>query len=370
MSYTLEIWQPGPGESPPADLAGALAMVQRLRGERPGPNPLFRQLVETLTRRFPDITSDEAAELPESELAWSDGPLCGDDDRAVFVLGLLTQRLDDVRPFVVDEANALGLAVFDGQAAQAFFPGGIRLFAWPTESADECVDEEDDEDDVPSCRELGAAAFERLGRAVEPLGFKPRKSSLTYKRTLRDGWQSLKVLVFDQGDACELSVLGDIRIDAASDLCNRLVRPHLLPKDAAAFSTAMLRQREWLLTKAPFIEPEKHLYRVTRRAEQDEILSHFEDQVASTLVPILEQAVTIEGVDRVMNTSPLSASPAFQQYNDTFENILVAYLARNPRLPQLCEEVITRTTDRQRKQKAQICADYVFTHPLPQESAR
>jgi hypothetical protein len=164
-------------------------------------------------------------------------------------------------------------------------------------------------------------------------------------------------------------LLAEIRLDAVSDLCVELVLPGLLPKDAASWPTGFLRQEKWLQAEAPFIEPRDHDYRVTSTAELQEALAHFEAQCASVLLPILEGGKTVAGLDRAMNTSPLAASPFFERYDACFVNIVLAYFARNPRLPALCEEVLAKATGQVGHARAQTCADYVFSHPLPPDTA-
>ena len=363
MSYTLQIWQPAADQPLPSDLAGAEAAVDRLEGQQPGPNPLFQELVQRLTRQFPDITSAEAAELPEWELAWTDGPIRGGGTDAIFVLGLHTQRLDEVRPVVVAKANALGLAVFDTQAAEAFFPGGVH-FAAGTPAGPRATDRVQ----VSRAREGAAAVVERVAPLFEARGFKTRKSSFSFKRSLDGGWQIVSLLVENHRPAVfQFSLHATVRFEAVASLCGELLAPFGY-QDDKTLPTVVLRQREWMQAHAPFTEPPRRDYVVTDPGAMAGMLAHLESQCANVLLPILDAARTIEGLDHALNTEPREASPFFKGYEATHVPIAVAYFARNPGLRELSEHLIEKTFVKVDKQMARVCADYALGHPLPEKA--
>ena len=73
--------------------------------------PVFHTFLSNLTKRFPCIT-----ELPDEQAddgVWSDGPLRDNLGHRARVLGMVYSRVDEVRPFLIRQANALGLVVFD-----------------------------------------------------------------------------------------------------------------------------------------------------------------------------------------------------------------------------------------------------------------
>jgi hypothetical protein len=80
--------------------------------EKGPPPPVFRELYFSLTARYPCICT-----LPDDRVdqegVWSDGPLWNDFGLRVAVLGITWSRVEEVMPFVVETANALGLTVFD-----------------------------------------------------------------------------------------------------------------------------------------------------------------------------------------------------------------------------------------------------------------
>jgi hypothetical protein len=99
-----------------------------LSGKITGQNPKFLVLAARLTARYPCICSPEAEEMPESELAWSDGPLDGKTEHAKYSIGLNTDMLKKVRQFVFDQALQLELNTMDEQAGQALLANGRLLY--------------------------------------------------------------------------------------------------------------------------------------------------------------------------------------------------------------------------------------------------
>jgi hypothetical protein len=54
--------------------------------------------------------------VPDDEVddtVWSDGPLINNFGHRAAVLGMSYSRVEEVLPFLVESANALGLSVFD-----------------------------------------------------------------------------------------------------------------------------------------------------------------------------------------------------------------------------------------------------------------
>lgn len=119
MGYDVVIVKP----PVPDDDAAAWSLMRDLAahpspGEAP---PVFHDLIDRLTARYPCLCA-----LPDDQVddgAWSDGPLRNNVGPAVTVLGLASPRVEEVQPFVVAVANALGLVVFDEQQGKIYRPG-------------------------------------------------------------------------------------------------------------------------------------------------------------------------------------------------------------------------------------------------------
>lgn len=162
MSYVLKLWEPLPGESKPDSVDDAMRQLEVAGGRAETPRATFALLLKRLTRRYPDITSRRGMELPQEEWAWSDGPL-SPGDTAVFVLGLNTPMCDQVQPFVVEQANKLGLHVADEQAGEVYLAGGELL----TISADGCRARAK-VGDVTAMRELAQRYLDAEGVRKDP----------------------------------------------------------------------------------------------------------------------------------------------------------------------------------------------------------
>lgn len=123
MSYILHVWEQ-PANAPfPSSLMDALDTIDALLQERMPGDSAFPAFAARLTARHPCICSEAGRHSP----AWSEGPLDGKADSAVYVLGLHSDRAGEVQPFVVAEARQLGLNVMDEQTGQVYLANGKVL---------------------------------------------------------------------------------------------------------------------------------------------------------------------------------------------------------------------------------------------------
>ena len=107
MSYNVAVVIP---PVPAAD-AEAWAVVDRLIDEQ-GPRPaVFQELHDRLTARYPCMCAVPDDEIDDT--VWSDGPLINNFGHRAAVLGMSYSRVEEVLPFLVETAAALGLVVFD-----------------------------------------------------------------------------------------------------------------------------------------------------------------------------------------------------------------------------------------------------------------
>ena len=131
MSYNLVILKP----PVPSDDAAAWQLARdHAMHPPPGETPqVFHDLIDRVTARYPCI-----CDLPDDQAddgAWSDGPLRNNAGHAATILGLANERVDEVQPFVVETATALGLIVFDEQVGRIFRPGAGGAASSPTASS-------------------------------------------------------------------------------------------------------------------------------------------------------------------------------------------------------------------------------------------
>ena len=107
MSYNVAITLP---TMPANDAAAWKALDAVIDAEGPVPS-VFDELLLKLTAKYPCI-----CDLPDDQVddgVWSDGPLRNNLGHQASVLGMVYSRVDEVLPFLIREANALGLVVFD-----------------------------------------------------------------------------------------------------------------------------------------------------------------------------------------------------------------------------------------------------------------
>lgn len=360
MSYILKIWEPAAGDPPMRDLTAVLAAVADLQEGRAAPARRFGPFLEALTRRHPDITSPEAEELPESEWAWSDGPLLPGRS-AVLVLGLRSENVDRVRPFVIEQAMQSGLAVLDAQAAEAYLPGVGRLGGRISADAARrpAVD-------LPSAGEVGTAVADALDPMLGIIGFKRAKSRPTFKRSFPGGRQLVELIIDDNGTAgIEFNILCTFYFDKLAELLIPVSLPHLHPSVAKDLPTMVLRQEKWIAATESFVDPRSRNYVVRTRPELARALSHLAAQWEQRVQPILQQATTLEGADRLLNTQPLTASPFFHGFRGMYVNVLLVYLTRNSRVQEIGESILAEALEKPQRERVGSCMAYVRAHPLP-----
>lgn len=335
MSYALHIWQ---ASSPlPTSVEGADRQLTQLRDSASGQDPGFLVLAQRLTQRYPCICSKEAEAIPESEWAWSDGPLTGKTDAAIWTIGLASGMVGEVAPFVVKQANALGFAVMDEQAGRVYLAGGTVLsMVSPAKGAPAR-----NYDDVPTQTVLRGIAADRLAPVLQAYGYKFRKSSFDFRLAFATGWHEIHVHMTDRWPLrCDLRLAVSSRFNAVTDLLATLVWQDRSPKDIQAKNTTVLSQHQWIEKGDPLLKGEYYAYAVASFSEVDAVMAHMISNLETGLMPILEKYKTIEGFDELMNPDPVSSSLFFFEKLPSFgaQNVLAAYLAGNPRLGAICEE--------------------------------
>jgi hypothetical protein len=107
MSYNVAICTP----PVPEDDSSAWQLLDNLI-EAQGPVPtVFKELHDQLTAKYPCICTLSDDNVDDG--VWSDGPLWNDFGHRAAVLGIVFSRVNEVLPFLIGSAKALGLTVFD-----------------------------------------------------------------------------------------------------------------------------------------------------------------------------------------------------------------------------------------------------------------
>ena len=357
MSYALHIWEK-PADRPwPATVEEADRLLSALRGVKQGQNPKFIALAQRLTGRYPCIMSPQAEALPESELAWSDGPLNGRTDKAVFGIGVRTEMLDEVRPFVVEQANAMGLNVLDQQAGEVFLSVGKVLSAG---SAPAPAPAQKNYEDVPTRKALEQAVFDGLVPIMQKHGFKPRKTDRTFKQVFPGGRHVAHLATQDGWPLdCEFRLDVVSRFDAITDLIAAILHPGLSPDQLKEWPTTVLGQNKWLDNASELVQGVNRPYRITSYSQIDTAMHHLSSNIEARLIPILEKSKTIEGLDALLNTTPIDSSVFFTVYQQADRHIIAAHLVANPRLDAICDEFLSRVKAEKDRAPILCCIEYV-----------
>jgi hypothetical protein len=298
MSFVCQIWE----YPAPRDSAECKAILESLSRVRQPQNPRFVELAKRLTARYPCITTLEDDVLDEQGV-WTDGPLDGLTEDAVYGVGILSQHLDTVFPFVCETANELGLNVYEMVAGETSRPDGTIL-------------EHDPDAAAPRLSSAGmnlTRLSEIFTEQLEPLardrGF--RKIGYHLVRGIDGGWQALVAAIVEvQGQVAFDVMLHTYRYDVM-----RLVHdldPERRAGDANGSAFA-LSAYEFLLAPQILREPRDFLA----------ASSVLKLVVQKHLLPGADECATLAGLDGVMNTSRTK----FRHY--PLNHLVVARLARS-----------------------------------------
>lgn len=372
MTYVLQVWQQ-PADLPlPADPGSADALLLALQ-ERPLDAPSrFAELAQRLTRRYPCLCSPEARRLPEERLAWSDGPLDGVLDTAVYGIGLNAQMVDEVRPFVVRTALALGLNVADDQEGRYYLRDRRILSARGVSQVIR----------LKHSTVLGGLTS-TLGGTLREQGFVPdggnsyayaeHEAAQWYRHDFPGGSHSLRLTVEEHGDYLAWNVMVCSRVDRIGRAAAYFDHGAQPPEGAAEREAMVLFQQAWLQDASPDVELDANrsyvvrAYEDTRQTGADMLA-----QMRRRLFSILAMFKSARGINIVLNPQPLSSSFYFAAWHACTHNVLAAYYARDPQLETLCEELVERTRhlkcpdedNARRLAKLRRCIAYVRSNPL------
>jgi len=121
MSYILAIFAPPAGMEMPDSVHDVSELVDHLHQEPPLKDGApYRLLVAALRAQLPHPSPD----------SWLHA-LADDDSGPVYNIAIDSGKIEVLAPLVVRCARRLGLAVFDTQAAQAFWPDGKQILFVP-----------------------------------------------------------------------------------------------------------------------------------------------------------------------------------------------------------------------------------------------
>jgi hypothetical protein len=166
MSYVLQIW-----ETPiPSTVQEAADINKQLQDQEGPQNPKFIALANQLTKRYPCISQLTGEEEGYEEVVWSDGPLDGETSNPVYGVGITSNHIAEVLPFVVQTAQSLGLTVYDEQAGQTHLPSG-QLLTIPGQAPVKIEEPEEDPEYIKSAAHSQKVLMQHVTSYFKSHGF-------------------------------------------------------------------------------------------------------------------------------------------------------------------------------------------------------
>lgn len=361
MSYVVQFWYPPVEWRHPGSMAEVLAMLDLLH-RRPASEPRFRTLAQRLTARFPCISSPEADDLDESELAWSDGPLDGSCDTAVYGIGVASNRLDEVLPFVCETAQQLGLSVFDDQDGCAHLANGVvidahageqpRVFRSPPRG--EALPDKDallDRVETALGPRLGQLGFSILRR--DPRGQTDRGyAEQQWEQPTPIGWVRLLVVALDKRPgAVSLKVYVEALAEPVSRWRLNVFHGGRVPVDAKPLTTAGMWTRRWMSDPAGLTGGTSGEIVMHDLDQLERGLAQLDAQIAERLTPMLAAFQSVQALAVALYPRRLDFSPWFNGLPAAVDALVAAHLSQAPWTDALMAELEAQPVPAQRQDK-------------------
>lgn len=320
-------------------------------GRRRVQEPRFLELARRLTARYPCISSPESDDLDESELAWSDGPLDGRADTAVYGLGLTRDRLDEVLPFVLDQARVLGLSVYDDQAGQAHLANGLLLDVHAGEQPRVFRGSPAAEAALPDKDALLDRVEADLGPRLQRLGFSCRRrdprenrdrgyAELEYEQPTPIGWVRLLFIALDpRAGAVSLKLYLEALAEPVSRWRLAVFHRGAVPADARPLTTAGMWTRRWMNDTAGLTGGTSGEIVMPCPARIDAGLALLEAQIGERLTPMLGAFQSLSALAAALYPQRLQFSPYFNGLPSAVDALVAAHLSGAPWTPALLAEL-------------------------------
>lgn len=97
-------------------------LSDRYEDDRGPTNPVLKRLHAVLVERYPCLSSYSDGDPRKEECPWADGPLINNFASEMGMVSIKYSRAEEVVPFAVDAALALGITVMDGQNEKIYRP--------------------------------------------------------------------------------------------------------------------------------------------------------------------------------------------------------------------------------------------------------
>jgi hypothetical protein len=384
MSYILEIWEQ-PSHIPYPQSADAVAeQVMQMQDVKTEQNPKFILLADMLVKQLPDLhrlmlAGDESS-------AWTDSPLDGYCDDAVYNLGIDLTKIEEILPLLLTCTQQLKLSVSDPQTGEAWLGNGIYLevgqAAKPVTIPVFTPPNKLDEIKIPNNKDVQKLFIEQITPFMKQHGFQLLKKEKTFVKYSDDGYFLLKVA---QGSK-EYNE-GNIYLFASGvhwsiERLKALALQQPVPQGILDNSTYVIDSQVWLDFKnipraeCPiFMGLVRGGYRVENYNVFPQIITHFQQQFESTLLHLFEQASNLPTLYYWFNKP---YEERFITYIECgggdcgFSLLFLAYLIKSADFLSIIERhsrfasVLKQAGRYDHANKIEMCIDYVEQHLIHQ----
>jgi hypothetical protein len=345
MSYALHIWDHYPL---PANDEEADELYVRLSQETGPQNPKFIELAKRLTARYPCITT---LDDDDPGAVWTDGPLDGKTNRQVYGLGVDTDYLNVMVPFVAATAGALGLTVYDMQAGEVYLPSG-QVLTLPGRAPVNWTPTEEEE--LQSKRQVADILVEGLRPLLEPHGFKNLKGRAYFRRRLKGFDQEIEFFSERDYPGYEINACFDVRPrfdnlfgeELATVAKNHTTGFCCLSKDKMAGIASIAPPPGKPLVSRETGEILDRRVTVKTHSELMDYIARLAEFISMAVLPILEHCVTPQQLDSYLNSTNQDRNPFFSNANI---GIFIAYAVESPRLQTLIDEELQKASEENRE---------------------
>ncbi|KZX79232.1 hypothetical protein A3715_28465 [Oleiphilus sp. HI0009] len=123
MSFTVDLLL----TEVPRNNEEAWEYIQNLREEYyeddSGAHEKLQKLHDRLVEKYPCLSSYDEDDPEFESSPWADGPMINNFASKMGMLAVVYQRVDEVFPFILENALELGIIVADGQSEKIYRPG-------------------------------------------------------------------------------------------------------------------------------------------------------------------------------------------------------------------------------------------------------
>lgn len=306
--------------SPSHDVKHAFKELERLRAKPAGlADPMFPLLIKRLTRRFPWISACDG--LPT---IWACDPADGRPNNWICSLAVKAEHIGEVRPVVIELANAFGVNIFDPHAMQIFRSDGDIVWnghRWSSRKR------------YLSESLIRNTTIDAMRPLFEAHGFKHVKSADGFVRLFKDGRQEVR---FWSNGYAYLSATVLLKLKEKSGI-RMVVNPDMHPGRAGEFEfRAPLHRFAMQEDFGGLYMDRTGVVGVYQDAHFAPLIEGLEKIFLEKVFPLLDGIAGLKDMDRLLNGDRTFANPFYS--SRIADRLIVAHLAGNAYFNELAAE--------------------------------